>query len=157
MGVARQIGENLLGSCERALGVDHPLALTQRYEPVGEGLGVGQIDVIAEELQLPVTMQVLQFFEEATSEQAREHPDREEEPRLARHPPIGIRREAAAGHDAVHMRMVGQGRAPSVQHQRRADPSTQVLRVGGDRAQGLGGDVEQQSIEDLLVGVGEGA
>ena len=27
MGVARQIGENLLRSCERALGVDDPLAL----------------------------------------------------------------------------------------------------------------------------------
>ena len=53
MGVARQIGEHRLGSGEGALGVDHPLALSQRHEPIGEGIGVGQIDVLAEELQLP--------------------------------------------------------------------------------------------------------
>ncbi|MGC2033311.1 MAG: hypothetical protein WA642_25070 [Steroidobacteraceae bacterium] len=28
------------------------LALTERCEPVGEGIGVGQIDMLAEELQL---------------------------------------------------------------------------------------------------------
>ena len=52
MGVARQICEHRLGSGEGALGVDHPLALAQRHEPIGEGLGIGQIDVFAEELQL---------------------------------------------------------------------------------------------------------
>ena len=53
--------------------------------------------------------------------------------------------------------MMRQRRAPGVQHQGRADPGTQVLRIGGDRAQRLGGDVEQKSINDLLVGVGDGA
>src|ERR1700730_12388987 len=115
MGVARQIGENLFRSCERALGVDDPLTLTQRHEPVGEGIGVGQIDALAEELELTVPMDVLELFEEAAPEQPREHPDREEEARLARHPAVGIRCEAAAGYDAVHMRMVSQRRAPSVQ------------------------------------------
>ncbi len=157
MGVAGQISENLLRSCERTLSVDHPLTLTQRHEPVGEGIGVGQIHVFAEELELTVPVGVLELFEEATPEQPREHPNGEEEPWLARHPAIGLRREAAAGYDAVHMRMVSQGRAPGVQHQGGADPGTQVLGVGGDRAQRLGGDVEQQSINDLLVGIGDGA
>src|SRR5216684_8700150 len=103
MGVARQIGENLLRPCERTLGIDHPLTLTQRHEPVGEGIGVGQIHVFAEELQLTATMGALEFFEEATPEQPREHPNGEEEPWLARHPPVGIGREAAARYDAVHM------------------------------------------------------
>ena len=53
--------------------------------------------------------------------------------------------------------MMSQRGAPSVQHQGGSDPGTQVLRIGGDRAQCLGGDIEQQSIEDLLVGVGDGA
>ena len=30
------------------------------------------------------------------------------------------------------------------------------LRIGGDRAQGVGGDIKQQSIHQLLVGVGQG-
>jgi hypothetical protein len=46
-------------------GVDDPFTLAQRHEPVGKGIGVGQIYVLAEELQLSVTMQLLQFFEEA--------------------------------------------------------------------------------------------
>src|SRR5271166_6679552 len=106
MGVARQIGEHLLGPRERALGVDDPLTLAQRHEPAGEGLRIGQIEVLAEELQLSVAMQLLEFLEKAAPEEAREHPDREEEARLARHPAVGTLREAAAGHDAVHVRMV---------------------------------------------------
>src|SRR5579859_2880369 len=82
-----------------ALRVDHPLALSQWQEPVGKGTGLGQIDVFAEEFKMTVTMGVVEFL------------------RLARHPPVGIGREAAARHDAVHMWMVSQGRPPSVQHQ----------------------------------------
>jgi hypothetical protein len=77
--------------------------------------------MLAEELQLSGTMRVLQLFEEATPEQTREHSYREEEARLARHPPLGIGSETATGYDAVHMRMMSQRRAPSVQHQSRAD------------------------------------
>jgi hypothetical protein len=61
MGVARQIGEHRFGSCEGALGIDDPLTLMERREPVGEGLGVEQIDVLAEELQVPVPMSVLEL------------------------------------------------------------------------------------------------
>jgi hypothetical protein len=87
--------------------------------------------MLAEELQAPHAVGVLQLLKEATSEQAREDPDREEEPWLARHPSIGIRGEAAAGYDAVHVRVMGQGGSPGVQHQGGADPGTQVLSIGG--------------------------
>ncbi len=87
-------------------------------------------------------MGVLDLFEEAAPEQAREHAHRQEEPRLAADPPIGIERQAAARHDAVHMRMVGEGGAPGVQHQGHTDAGAQVLGIGGDRAQRLGSDVE---------------
>lgn len=59
--------------------------------------------------------------------------------------------QPTAGHDAVHVRMVRQRRAPGVQHQRGADPGAQVLRIGGDGQQHLGGQVEQQAIEHRLV------
>ena len=111
MGVAGQVGENRLGSGERALGIDNPFALTQRREPVGEGGGVGQLGVLAEELPLAAAMRVLQFFEEAAPKQAREHAYRQEEPRLAGNPTIRIERQATTGHDAVHMRMMRQCRA----------------------------------------------
>ena len=70
MGIARQIGEHRFGSSEGALGIDHPLALAQRREPVGEGLRVRQTGVLAEELELAVTMGVLELFEEAAPKQA---------------------------------------------------------------------------------------
>jgi len=54
------------------------------------------------------------------------------------------------------MRMMRQGRAPGVQHQGGADARTQMLRIGGDRAQRLGSDIKQQSIHQLLVGIGQG-
>jgi len=101
-------------------------------------------------------MSTLKLFEEATAEQPRQHSHREEEPGRARYPAINVSSQTAAGNDAVDMRMVRQRRAPSVQHQGGSDPSTQVLRIGGDRAQCLGGNVEQQSINGLLVGVSDG-
>lgn len=72
VGISGKVREYRLGSGERTLGVDHPLALAQRHEPVGEGVGVGQIHVIAEALELTRAMSALQFFEEGTPEQARQ-------------------------------------------------------------------------------------
>ena len=53
--------------------------------------------------------------------------------------------------------MVGQGRAPGVQHQGRTDLGAEVLRVGGNGRQGLRRHGEQQPIEHRLVGIGDGA
>jgi hypothetical protein len=42
-----------------------------------------------------------------------------------------------------------------VQHQRRADPGAQVLRIARNREEHLGGQVEQQSVKRVLVLVRE--
>ena len=62
---------------------------------------------------------------------------------------------AAAGHDTVHVRMMQQVLAPGVQHREEADLGAQVLGVGGDRAQRLGGGAEQHVVDDGLVLVGD--
>ena len=69
MGVARQIGEHRCGSGKRPLGVHDPLALAQWREPVSKVAGVGQRRMLAEELQPPGSMELLEFFEEASTEQ----------------------------------------------------------------------------------------
>ena len=97
-----------------------------------------------------------EFFEEAAAEQPREHPHRQEEARLAGDPALTVGGEATAGHDAVHMRMVRQRRAPGVQDQRHADLRAEMLRVGSDGAQRLGGDREQQVVDHRLVVVRDG-
>jgi hypothetical protein len=49
------------------------------------------------------------------------------------------------------MWMMRQRRAPSVQHQRRADLRAQMLGIGGDGAQSFGRDIKQQAIDHGLV------
>ena len=41
--------------------------------------------------------------------------------------------EAAAGHDHVHMRVVGHRRAPGVEDGQDANASAEMLGIGGDR------------------------
>ena len=90
-------------------------------------------------------------FEEEPAEQAGEHPHRQEEATLAGDPVRPVRRQAAAGNDDVDVRMVGQRRAPGVQHGGEADARAQMLRVGGEGGQRLGGGPEQEVVDGGLV------
>ena len=57
----------------------------------------------------------------------------------------------AQRNDDVDMRMMGQRRAPGVEHGGEADARAQMLRVGGDGGQRLGCGLEQQIVDDGLV------
>ena len=96
-----------------------------------------------------------QLLQEQPAEQAREHAHGQEEAGPARHPALAVGRDAAARHDHVDVRVMGHGRAPSVQHRGDADPGAQMLRIGGDRQHGLGRDLEQEIIDHRLVLVGD--
>ena len=100
-------------------------------------------------------MRAASCFEEAAPEQARQHAHGQEEAGPAGDPALTVRRQPAAGDDAVHVRVMRQRRAPGVQHERGADAGAQVLRIRGDGQQRLGGDVEQQPVDDGLVLVGD--
>jgi hypothetical protein len=58
--------------------------------------GIGQRRVLAEEPQRAAPVQSLKFFEEASTEQSRQHPHRQEEPGPTRDPLRAIGREATA-------------------------------------------------------------
>ena len=96
-----------------------------------------------------------ELLQEQSAEQAREHAHGEEESGPAGHPTLAVGRDAAARHDHVHMRVMGQCRAPGVQHGGDADPGAQMLGVGGDRQHGLGRDLEQEIVDHGLVLVGD--
>jgi len=49
------------------------------------------------------------------------------------------------------MRVMLQGLAPGVKHSDKTDLGAEVLRVGGDPAQRLGGRAEQDGVDRLLV------
>ena len=54
------------------------------------------------------------------------------------------------------LRMVGQRRAPAVQHGGDADACTEMARVGGDGQHGLRRRAEQQVVDNSLVLGGDG-
>ena len=116
-----------------------------------EGAPVSKGYEIAEEGQPPGLMQRREAFEKQPPEQARQRPDGQEEAGLAGDPARTVRRQAAAGHNHVHVRVVSQSRAPGVQHGGEANASPQVFWVGRNGDQRLGGGPEQQVVDDCLV------
>ncbi len=151
MRIARQIRKHSFWSCERPLRIYDPFACAQRREPPREGSGIGKCGVITEEPQLALAIRVGELFQETAPEQPREHAYWQEEAGPACDPPLTITREASTGNDAVHVRMVCERRTPRMQYQGRANLRAQMLWIGSDRAQGFGGDVEEQPVDDRLV------
>ncbi len=140
-------------SGKRSLGIDHPFAPSQRCEPSAKA-SVCQRGLFAEEPQWPARWSALSAPETAagTAGRARAPAGRS---RVGKRPSVAIQRQTTAGHDAVYVRVVRDGRAPGVQHQGGADLRAQVPGVGGDGAQRLGRDLEQQAIDHGLVPVGD--
>src|SRR5436305_9769477 len=92
---------------EGALAIDHPFAFAQWREISGEGFCMGELGMIAEELQLAGGISGGEFLQEQSSEQARQHAYREQKVRAARDPAVAVERESAARHDHVDVGMVG--------------------------------------------------
>ena len=55
------------------------------------------------------------------------------------------------------MRVMRKRRAPGMKYERGADLGAEMPRIPGDRAQRVGGDVEQQAVDDPFVVPGDGA
>src|SRR5271166_6549085 len=123
----------------------------QRRERGVEGALLGEGRDVAEEDEAAGRVQSREPFEEEPAEETRQHPHGQEEAGLAGDPARTVRRQAAAGNDDVDVRMVGQRRAPGVEHGGEADARAQMLRVGGDRGQRLRGGPEQQVVDSGLV------
>jgi hypothetical protein len=51
----------------------------------------------------------------------------------------------------MHVRVMRERRAPGVQYERGANLGAEMPGIPGDRAQRVGGDAEQQPIDDPLV------
>ena len=111
--------------------------------------------MLTEELQLSGPMGGVEHLQEQPAEQAREHAHRQEEVGPARHPALAVERDAAARHDHVDVRMMGERRAPGVQHRGDADAGAEMLGIGRDRQHGLGRRLEQQVVDHGLVLIGD--
>src|ERR1700694_168865 len=142
MGVAREIGQDLLGTGEGLLGIDNPFGCAQGRESGGKCLRLIETDEIPKELQFTGIECCRQTFEEQPPEQIREVATRTKESGLAGHPTFAIRRNAATRDEQVGMGMVPQLVAPCVQDGGDADLGAEVLAIAGKRDQSLGGRFE---------------
>jgi len=144
MGIAAEIVEHLLGSAERAFGVDDPGDAAQGGKVAGEGGRFGECGEIAEEAQPAVRERIEQAFEEKAAVEPREDVDWQEEAGAAGDP-TSIGREAAARHDAMDVRVMGQGLAPAMQDRDHADLGAEMFGIGADGADRLGRGLEEIS------------
>jgi len=91
------------------------------------------------------------------SEQSREHAYRQEEVWPASNPALTILRDTATRNDAVDVRVMIEVLAPGVQDGCHTDVGAEVLGIGADRAEGVGGGREQHSVDLGLVLIGNGS
>ena len=78
-----------------------------------------------------------------------------EEVGAAGDPSRAVEREPSTGDDHMHVRMMGECRAPGVQHGGDADPGSEAIGIGGDGERRLGRRLHQQVVDHALVLVGD--
>ena len=143
MRVSSDVIENLLRPRKRRFGIDHPLLLSEGVQIPMESLPFSQWLEGGEELEVTTREGLTEQFQEAPTEEAREHPHGQEERGSAGDPALPIGGESAARHHAMQVRVVHQVLPPGMQDGEEADLRAEMLRVGGNRAQSLGGGGEQ--------------
>jgi len=72
-----------------------------------------------------------------------------------RSPPLAVRVQPTSGDQGVHMRVVAQVSRPAMQDADQAKGATDVFGIGSQPLQGLLGGLEEQIVDDLLVGTGQ--
>src|SRR6516162_8127900 len=111
----------------------------ERCEMCVEGLAAMQVLDFAKEREPACRVGVGERRQEQPPEQARKHLHRQEKAGLAAHPARPVERYPATWHNHMHVRMVGHCRAPAVEHSGGADTRAEMLGIGGDGEQRLGG------------------
>ncbi len=66
-----------------------------------------------------------------------------------------IRRERAAGHDAVHMHVLGERLAPGVEHGGHAERAAEVARIAAEACEGGGRGLKEQPVDHAGVTLGK--
>src|SRR4051794_18303101 len=149
--IATEIGQDRRRAGKGALGVDHPLRTPQFTEAAGEDRCGGKTGQRAEERQSAGLERRLQVFQEQPAEQPREDTHRQKEAGPTRNPTPAVRRQAATGDQAMHVRMVLQVLTPGMEHSDETDLGAEVAGIGGDRAQGFSRRLEQDGVDRGLV------
>ena len=156
VGVSREVGQDLFGAAEGRFGVDAPFRLSGGSEVAAEGAtGPGAAPAPAEG-QLLGDEGLLQMRQETAGGRDETSTRTGRKKLRPASDPAAIGRETAAGNDAMQVRMMEQCLAPGVEHGEKAELGAEMLGIGGDRAQGLGGGVKQDPVDRPLFCMGDG-
>src|SRR6267142_1547772 len=115
----------------------------------------GLADKGVEERQLAGVVRLREHGQHLAAEQARQQVDMHEEVGARGDPSRAVEREPSTRHDHVHVRMMGERRAPAVQHGGDTDPRPKSLGVACDGERRLGRRLHQQVVDHALVLVGD--
>jgi len=121
-----------------------------RDEALERGL-VGEPGLRVEERQPAGVVRIREHRQHPAAEEARQQVDVHEEIGPGGDPSRSVGRQPSAGHDHVHVRMMGEGRAPGVQHGGDADPGAEAPGIGGDGERRLGRRLHQEIVDHALV------
>jgi hypothetical protein len=98
----------------------------------------------------------LQVLEKQAAEQTGQHAHRKKEMGSAGNPAGLVGGESAAGDDAMQMRMKDQSLPPGVKDGEKTDLGAEMLGVGRNSLQGVGGGPEENTVDNSLVLKGDG-
>jgi hypothetical protein len=133
VGVAGEVFEDLLGTAEGGLGVDDPFFVAQGFEKTFPGFGMLEILEPSVECEVVVVESALEMGEELSLKQPTENVDGKEEAVATTHPAFAVETQAAAGNDAVEMRMRVKSLSPGMEQGEAAELRPQVFRVSAQR------------------------
>jgi len=142
MGVAREVGEDLLGSGEGAFGINDPRLADGLAEEGSEVARFAQGLEFSVEAQASHFEEVIESGNKLSSKDRGEGLDGEEMARMGMLPACFVEGEAAAGDDAVEVVMVHERLAPGVEDSRDADLCGEV--VAAELQQGLACGIKEE-------------
>src|SRR5665213_3452481 len=154
VGITAEILQNPLRAAERRLCIDHPFGLIQRFEIFSETGTVPERCDLTEELKLAVVKGFTQSFEKETAKQPRQDAHRKKKTR-ATADPLVIRRQAATGHDEMHVGMMEQVLSPGMQYAEEADLGSEVLGIARDGEKRLRSRPEENAVDHVFVVEGD--
>jgi hypothetical protein len=147
----------VLGPTEGTLGVDDPVLAIERVEQAVEALGIHGLVVTLGQAQQVALVGSAQGREHLATNERAEDADRKQVLGTAMAPALCVGRQAACGHDAVHVRVKAQLARPGVQHGGDAELGAEAFRIAAEVEQAVGGGVKEQVEEDGGMALREGA
>ncbi|SRR5579875_1032660 len=151
MGIARQVLQNLLGSPEGRLGIDHPFTASEPIKPRQKPPTLPEGPDLPMEAETALLEGLFQVGHEFAPEQAAEDLDRKEESLASGDPTRAVARNSTAGNHTVEMRMRVKVLSPGMEHRLKADLCAQTLGIGGKLQERFGRRAEHDAINHALV------